>query len=78
MEETLKEAALKYASEKLRRVIIPYKEFNANVAEYVGFVNGANWQAERMYNEEDMRIAYLTNPNHLGTFEEFIKEFKNK
>lgn len=53
-QETLEEAALKYASEKLRRVIIPYKEFNANVAEYVGFVNGAKWQSERMYSEEEV------------------------
>ena len=46
-QETLEEAALKYASEKLKRIIIPYQEFNANVAEYVGFVNGAKWQQEQ-------------------------------
>lgn len=57
-QETLEEAALKYASEKLRRVIIPYNEFNANVAEYVGFVNGAKWQQEQnknKFSEENMQ-----------------------
>jgi hypothetical protein len=55
MEQTLEEAALKYASEKLQRVVIPCKELNANVAEYVGFINGAKWQQKRSYSEEDVR-----------------------
>ena len=86
-QETLEEAALEYASEKLKRIIIPYQEFNANVAEYVCFVNGAKWQAERMYSEEEVeRIANdaYNVGKHGGInetyydFKEWFKQFKKK
>lgn len=80
-QETLEEAALKYASEKLRRVIILYKEFNANVAEYVGFVNGAKWQQEQildfLYEEITERRDYSASKMCEKVIE-FIEQFKNK
>lgn len=82
-QETLEEAALKYASEKLRRIIIPYKEFNANVAEYVGFINGAKWQQERSYSEEEFKT--ILNKLRHDIFikgdidiEKWFKQFKKK
>ena len=78
-EETLEEVALKYASEKLRRVIIPYKEFNANVAEYVGFVNGAKWQAKRMYSEEEvLKIITKTWTECVDNYGNNFKKLKYK
>jgi hypothetical protein len=46
------------------------------------FINGAKWQAERMYSEEDLRNAYRwgTTVNH-GTkehFNEWFEQFKKK
>lgn len=52
--ETLEEAAENYASKKLQRPITIYNPLESNVAEYVGFIEGAKYQAERMYSEEDM------------------------
>ena len=53
-QETLEEAAENYASKKLQRPITIYNPLESNVAEYVGFIEGAKWQTERMYSEEDM------------------------
>lgn len=52
------------------------KEYKFRIGSH-SFSNPLNigGQQERMYSEEDMRIAYLTNSNHLGTFEDFIKLF---
>ena len=74
-QETLEEAAAFYGNISLP---IPYG--------YVGsandFINGAKWQQERMYSEEDLRNAYRwgTTVNH-GTkehFTELIEQFKKK
>ena len=65
-QETLEEVAERYYEDEV--------SINA-------FVNGAKWQQEQdknKFSEEDMKIAFLTNSNHLGTFEEFIELFKNK
>jgi hypothetical protein len=53
-----------------------------NGDEINAFVNGAKWQQERMYSEEDLRNAYRwgTTVNH-GTkkhFNEWFKQFKKK
>ena len=42
-----------------------------------GFIAGAKWQQERSYSEEDMRKAFEWGLAHF-TFEEWIKQFKNK
>jgi len=31
--------------------------------EYYAFINGAKWQAERMYSEEDMKEAFIAGGN---------------
>lgn len=80
-QETLEEVALKYASEKLDRLIIPYKELNANVAEYVGFINGAKWQEKRMYSEEEVeQIVLEALQSALVTVDikQWFKQFKKK
>ena len=43
------------------------------------FLNGAKWQQERSYSEEDMREAYKYGKIYdMTSFEEWIEEFKNK
>ena len=48
-----------------------------------GFIEGAKWQAERMYSEEDLREAYMVG-KHGGTtqayyeFKEWFEQFKKK
>jgi hypothetical protein len=46
------------------------------------FINGAKWQAERMYSEEDMKLAFETGRNFQLTgennFNELIEQFKKK
>ena len=41
------------------------------------FNNGAKWQQEISYSEEDMREAFEWGVAHI-TFEEWITKFKNK
>jgi hypothetical protein len=55
---------------------------NVHRAGVLGFIEGANWQAQRMYSEEDLRNAYRwgTTVNH-GTkehFNEWFEQFKKK
>jgi len=77
MKETLEETAEKYAE------LSYYNRDDVNA-----FVNGAKWQAERMYSKEDMlkcwNAAYI---DALAIdeetykplfFEDFIKQFKKK
>jgi hypothetical protein len=46
------------------------------------FEMGAEWQAERMYSEEDMKLAFETGRNFQLTgennFNELIEQFKKK
>lgn len=46
--------------------------------DYASFEEGAKWQAERSYSEEDMEIAFGTMSTNWISFEQFIKQFKNK
>ena len=74
--ETLEEAAEKYAK-TAEGIDIPYQN-----GLYYGFVEGAKWQAERMYSEDDLRNAYRwgTTVNH-GTkehFNEWFEQFKKE
>ncbi len=47
-----------------------------------GFADGAKWQAERMYSEEDMLKSFMAGikceSNKGSNFEQFINQFKNK
>ena len=76
--ETVEEAAEKSAIEEMEA---------GNSAYILGFINSAKWQAERMYSEEDMKIAWTNGNNyHRGsliassqlTFEKTIEQFKKK
>ena len=67
--ETLEEAAWKYASEKLGRIVPIYKELDANVAEYVGFIDGAKWQ---------MYALYILLNNIVLTPKEWREQYKKK
>jgi hypothetical protein len=81
-QETLEEAGVAYA-----------KTVNQNhTSHMLGFYNGAKWQQERMYSEEDMKFAYeqgvrlalisqSTLALHKGEFptpKEWFEQFKNK
>jgi hypothetical protein len=57
-ETTLEEAAEKYANELPE----PYN-YGINSDKKKGFIEGAKWQAERMYSEEDMRKAFIAGGN---------------
>jgi hypothetical protein len=52
--ETLEEAAENYANKKGH---IPTTELEDAIFKQ-GFLDGANWQQERMYSEEDLRNAF--------------------
>jgi len=72
-QETLEEAKLRAANYmSLKGALEPKQETLEEVAkriygsdaskdvEYYAFINGAKWQAEKLYSEEDMREAYFT------------------
>ena len=47
------------------------------------FIKGANWQAERMYSEEQLRKSFHVGRLYQGresdtTFEEWFEQFKKK
>ena len=73
-ETTLEEAAEKYAK-TAEGIDIPYQN-----GLYYGFVEGAKWQAERMYSEEDM-IAIVEKSRKTGLSAEYLlltEQFKKK
>jgi hypothetical protein len=74
--ETLEEAAENYSRITLNKNgLMSDKQVN-------GFIAGANWQVERMYSKEDMKLAFETGRNFQLTgednFNELIEQFKKK
>jgi hypothetical protein len=73
-QETLEEAAVRIAYDSI--------EENKGFPQMKAFINGAKWQAERMYSEEDMKLSFETGRNFQLTgennFNELIEQFKNK
>jgi hypothetical protein len=75
--ETLEEAAKKFADDCT---------LVSDAAAYKGFIDGAKWQAERMYNEEDMAESFMAcwkanvpeGTECKLSFNEFIEQFKKK
>jgi len=75
--ETLEEAAVKYSN-----------NFTGDEGKFAieDFINGAKWQQERSYSEEDLRKAFefyaeraICDIRYLDDdFSEFIKQFKSK
>jgi hypothetical protein len=69
--ETVEEAALNYS--------IYNEQINTAIQESVKF--GAKWQAERMYTEDDMRMAYSYGMFAVTTgrnFKDWFINYKNK
>lgn len=77
MEQETLEAAKSYGE--------PYRCPATNENEYCkhdiisAFNNGAKWQSERMYSEEDMRCAYKYGKIwDMTSFEDWFEQYKNK
>ena len=82
-QETLEEAAKKYHEDNEFKSYYPHSPYS--------FIDGAKWQADRMYSEEDMKEAFkigfnlgcnavesLTNEIAEEWFKNGLKKFKNK
>lgn len=81
--ETIEEAAENYAEGKSSNP----KFRNTHIRD---FIEGAKWQAERMYSEEDMREAFIAGGNsniteddgygsrYLKYMEKWFEQFKKK
>jgi len=75
MKETLEEAAKEYV-----------ENFATSVksAREIGFIDGAKWQQERMYSEEEVLKIIISHTNFLVhgtkiiTFKEWFEQFKKK
>ncbi len=58
--------------------------FDSSEERRIIFIEGAKWQAERSYSEEDMKKAYehgmfaIIEHGHGDTFEEWLNKFKKK
>lgn len=81
-QETLEEVAYNYASKKLQRPITIYVPLESNVAEYVGFIEGAKWQQEQIYNQikdlcDNENITGFTKRAYAQCLD-IIEQFKNK
>jgi hypothetical protein len=87
---SMKQETLKEAAERIYPISGPNSMWNSmwNSLQQDGFIEGAKWQADRMYSEEDMlkcwNAAYI---DALAIdeetykplfFEDFIKQFKKK
>ena len=88
MEKETIEDRDKRAQELLQASIEVFTNSSSNYKARRGFIEGANWQAERMYSEEDLREAFKQSrqckifekdmpPVH-NKFEDWFKQFKKK
>lgn len=69
-QETLKEAAEKYAKQ------FDYAE---DSSPQLDFIEGAKWQAEKMYSEEEVLCMLLNNPYQFeDNIKEWFEQFKKK
>ena len=86
MKETLKEAAENLFNDfQKENQIIPKNDIRPYK---LGFIQGAKWQQERSYSEEDLREAFKQSrqalifekdmPPVYENFEEWFNQFKNK
>lgn len=83
-QETLEEAAQKRFPIDLNAGFIE-RNCSLNATANYGFIEGAKWQAERMYSEEDMHKLmdeyqdYLVKTDEaVKTFKEWFEKFKKK
>jgi len=79
-ETTLEEAAKKYAN---KNGDIPTTELEDAIFKQ-GFIDGAKWQQERSYSEEEVHLilgsysAHKTAFSHEYTYDMWFEQFKNK
>jgi len=83
-QETLEEVAEKYAKYQQKGISDKTSKFEC----INDFIAGANWQAERMYSEEEMAEAWvegyhrkvdeLNGDGNLTSFNEWLKQLNNK
>jgi hypothetical protein len=60
MSKELEEAAEnKYRIENTGAMFMPNRHEVTNIYKQEGFIDGAKWQAERMYSEEDMSKSFF-------------------
>jgi hypothetical protein len=89
LEEAQEQTALKYFNEQYRGSIADTKESLEQSIKvfHDAFKAGQQWQAERMYSEEDMKKAWSEgyhrkvdeiNGNELRYFNDWIEQFKKK
>jgi hypothetical protein len=81
--EIIKEIAEKYVNNDLdlyESLINGYISYDISMdLLHKLFIAGAQWQAERMYSEEDLREAYKHGRIwDMTSFEEWFEQFKNK
>ena len=77
-EETLEEAAKnKYPIENTGAMFMPNRHEVSNIFRQEGFIEGANWQAERMYSEEEV-IAIVEKSRATGLTAEYLIEQSKK
>jgi hypothetical protein len=65
------------AAEKELKFLSPFEDHDLYTK---GFIEGAEWQAERMYSEEDLKSAFF-NGGDMKDIEEFnhwFEQFKKK
>jgi len=77
MKQEPKQETLEEAAEKTYKKLYKGEPLTQDVP-INAFIKGAKWQQERMYSEEDIKIAFNANIKEWISFEEFIEQFKNK
>ena len=88
-ETTLEEAAKSNFDNKTARIPVPTSHWiNSEFLQIQNFKEGANWQQERMYSEEDLREAFKQSrqakifekdmPPVYENFEQWFEQFKKK
>ena len=89
MKDTLEEAAKSNYEDKTARIPVPTSHWiNSEFLQIQNFKEGANWQQERMYSEEDLREAFKQSrqakifekdmPPVYENFEQWFEQFKKK
>jgi hypothetical protein len=86
--EKLEEAAKNYIKLPLHKDIDGEERYyNSNIKSYDAFIEGAKWQQERSYSEEDLKEGFRSNytpfsATNTGDFDEdfdrWFKQFKKK
>ncbi len=77
-QETLEEAAEKlYLSHENNELLYGHSE-DLQLAYKAGILDGAEWQAERMYSELELEVAFFEGRENNLTFIEWFEQFKKK